>query len=201
LNVGLRRSRELGEGMSEQNTQARQSAEDVLAFWLAAGHDRWFEPDANFDAEIRQRFAAIYKDAAAGRLSAWEDWPEGALAYLIVVDQFPRNMFRHSARSFATDPLARSVARMAIARGFDQQVSMPLRQFFYLPFEHSEELADQELAVALMEKTGDADLVKWAKLHMDIIRRFGRFPHRNAVVERTTTPEEQSFLDGGGFSG
>jgi uncharacterized protein (DUF924 family) len=187
--------------MSEQSAQVRASAADVLAFWLAASHDRWFKPDAAFDAEIRQRFAATYEDAAAGRLSAWEDWPDGALAYLIVIDQFPRNMFRHSARSYATDPLARLVARNAIAKSFDQQVAMPQRQFFYLPFEHSEELADQELAVALMEKTGDADLVKWAKLHMDIIRRFGRFPHRNAVVGRTTTPEEQAFLDGGGFSG
>jgi uncharacterized protein (DUF924 family) len=187
--------------MSEQNTPARRSAEDVLAFWLAAGHERWFEPDEDFDAEIRMRFATTYEDAAAGRLSAWEDWPQGALALLIVLDQFPRNMFRHSGRSYATDPLARSVARSAIARGFDQQIAMPARSFFYLPFEHSEELADQERAVVLMEKTGDADLLKWAVLHRDIIRRFGRFPHRNSVLGRATTPEEQAFLDTGGFSG
>ncbi len=187
--------------MNEQTAPTRQAVKDVLAFWLAAGPDRWFEPDADFDAEIRNRFAATYEDAAAGRLSAWEDWPEGALALLLVLDQFPRNMFRGSARAYATDPLARAVARSAIARGFDQQVVMPQRSFFYLPFEHSEELADQEHAVALMHATGDADLLKWAELHADIIRRFGRFPHRNSVLGRATTPEEQAFLDGGGFSG
>jgi uncharacterized protein (DUF924 family) len=110
-------------------------------------------------------------------------------------------MFRNSARSYAADALARSVAGRAIAKDFDQQVAMPQRQFFYLPFEHSEELADQERSVALMRATGDTDLLKWAELHSDIIRRFGRFPHRNFVLGRTTTPEEQAFLDGGGFSG
>jgi uncharacterized protein (DUF924 family) len=187
--------------MSEQNAPARQSAEDVLAFWLAAGHERWFEPDEAFDAQIRQRFAATYEDAAAGRLSAWENSPEGALALVIVLDQFPRNMFRGSAKSFASDPLARDAAERAIARGFDQRVAMPQRAFFYLPFEHSEELGDQERAVALIGATGDADLLKWAELHADIVRRFGRFPHRNAVLGRTTTPEERAFLDDGGFSG
>jgi uncharacterized protein (DUF924 family) len=187
--------------MSEQTAPTRQAAEDVLAFWLAAGPERWFEPNEQFDAEIQQRFAAAYEDAAAGLLSAWEDWPEGALALLLLLDQFPRNMFRNSARSYAADPLARAVAHRAIARGLDQQVATPLRTFFYLPFEHSEELADQERAIALMGATGDADLLKWAELHADIIRRFGRFPHRNSVLGRTTTPEEQAFLDGGGFSG
>jgi uncharacterized protein (DUF924 family) len=187
--------------MNEQTAPTRQAAEAVLAFWLAAGPERWFEPNAEFDAEIRERFAATYEDTAAGRLSAWEDWPEGALALLLVLDQFPRNMFRDSARSYAADPLARAVARSALAKGFDQQVAMPQRTFFYLPFEHSEELADQERAVALMGATGDADLLKWAELHADIIRRFGRFPHRNSVLGRATTPEEQAFLDGGGFSG
>ena len=187
--------------MSEQNAPARQSAEDVLAFWLAAGHKRWFEPDEDFDAQIRQRFAAIYEDAVAGRLSAWESSPEGALAAVIVLDQFPRNMFRENARAYAADPLARSAAARAIARGFDQRIAMPQRSFFYLPFEHSEELADQERAVGLMRATGDADLLKWAELHADIIRRFGRFPHRNVVLGRATTPEEQAFLDDGGFSG
>jgi uncharacterized protein (DUF924 family) len=187
--------------MSEQGAPARQSAEDVLAFWLAAGPDRWFEDDEAFDAAIRERFAATYEDAAAGLLGAWENSPGSALALVIVLDQFPRNMFRQSARSFATDPLARTVAGRAIAKGFDQRIAMPERSFFYLPFEHSEELADQERAVVLMGATGDADLLKWAELHADIIRRFGRFPHRNAAVGRTTTPEEQAFLDGGGFGG
>jgi uncharacterized protein (DUF924 family) len=187
--------------MSEHPPPAAQTAEDVLAFWLAAGQERWFEHDEAFDAAIRERFAMTYEDAAAGRLSAWEDSPEGALALVIVLDQFPRNMFRRSARAFATDPLALAIARRVIARGFDRQVAMPGRAFFYLPFEHSEELAHQERAVALMRETGDADQLKWAELHADIIRRFGRFPHRNAVLGRVTTPQEQAFLDGGGFGG
>src|ERR1700683_2498418 len=116
--------------MNEQTAPTRQAAEAVLAFWLAAGPERWFEPNAEFDAEIRERFAATYEDAAAGRLSGWEGWPEGALALLLVLDQFPRNMFRDSARSYAADPLARAVARSALAKGFDQQVAMPQRTFF-----------------------------------------------------------------------
>jgi uncharacterized protein (DUF924 family) len=187
--------------MSERTAPARPSAEDVLAFWLDAGSGRWFEHDEAFDAAIRERFAATYAAAADSLLSAWENSADSALALVIVLDQFPRNMFRHSARSYATDPLALAVARRAIARGFDRLMAMPSRAFFYLPFEHSEELADQERAIALFAATGDADLLKWAELHADIIRRFGRFPHRNAVLGRTTTPEEQAFLDAGGFAG
>jgi len=187
--------------MSEPVAPVGQTAEEVLAFWRAAGADRWFEDDAIFDTAIRERFAATYEDAAAGLLSDWEDSPEGALALVIVLDQFPRNMFRNSARAYESDPLARAVAERAVARGFDRQVAMPERNFFYLPFEHSESLADQERAVTLIRQTGDADLLKWADLHADIIRRFGRFPHRNGVLGRPTTPEEQAFLDGGGFAG
>jgi uncharacterized protein (DUF924 family) len=187
--------------MSSDTTPAQQTADDVLAFWLAAGPQRWFEKDETFDAAIRERFAITYDDAAAGLLGTWQTSPEGALALVIVLDQFPRNMFRGSARSYAADPLARAVARRAIARGFDQRIVLPKRQFFYLPFEHSEDPADQEQSVALMRASGDADLVKWAVLHADIIRRFGRFPHRNAVLGRATTPEEQAFLDAGGFDG
>ena len=187
--------------MSEPVAPVGQTAEEVLAFWRAAGADRWFEDDAIFDAAIRERFAATYEDAAAGLLSDWENSPEGALALVIVLDQFPRNMFRNSARAYESDPLARAVAERAVARGFDRQVAMPERNFFYLPFEHSESLADQERAVKLIRQTGDADLLKWADLHADIIRRFGRFPHRNGVLGRPTTPEEQAFLDGGGFAG
>jgi len=187
--------------MSELVLPARPTAEAVLAFWLAAGHERWFEHDEAFDAAIRERFATTYEDAAADSLSGWEDGPQSALALVIVLDQFPRNMFRGNARAYATDALARAAAERAIARGFDQKVAMPGRAFFYLPFEHAEDLADQERAVALFRETGDADLLKWAELHADIIRRFGRFPHRNAVLGRATTPEEQAFLDGGGFGG
>lgn len=187
--------------MSNGDAQARPTASDVLAFWFVAGQKRWFEKDEAFDAQISERFQAIYEDAAAERLGGWEMSAESALALVITLDQFPRNMFRGQASAFAADPLARAVADRAIARGFDRQAGMPARQFFYLPFEHSESLADQERGVALMRSTGDADLVKWAELHADIIRRFGRFPHRNAVLGRTATAEEQAFLDGGGFQG
>src|ERR1700733_8908194 len=187
--------------MNEPSAPPKQSAENVVAFWLAAGQDRWDEPNEAFDAEIRERFKATYDDGAAGRLHGWETRREGALALVIVLDQFPRNMFRGSARSYAADPLARAVAQRAIARGFDLLIAVPARAFFYLPFEHSEDLADQERCITLMRGTGDTHLVEWAVLHADIIRRFGRFPHRNAVLGRTTTAEEQAFLDAGGFAG
>jgi uncharacterized protein (DUF924 family) len=176
-------------------------AGDVLAFWRAAGPAKWFRKDDAFDAEIRAHFRAGIEAAAAGRLADWETTPEGALALVILLDQFPRNIFRNSARAFAADPLARAVAYRAIAQGFDQRVAKGERLFFYLPFEHSEDLADQERCLALMGALDDADLLKWAELHADIIRRFGRFPHRNSALGRTTTAAEQTFLDGGGFTG
>jgi uncharacterized protein (DUF924 family) len=172
----------------------------VIAFWRAAGPGRWFERDNVFDDEVRRRFLATYEAAAAGKLTDWEQSAEGSLALLILLDQFPRNMFRGEARAFATDALARAVASRAILNGFDGAFP-DMRGFFYLPFEHSENLADQERCTALYKAAGDADGVKWAEIHADIIRRFGRFPHRNAVLGRMTTPEEQKFLDDGGFSG
>ena len=177
------------------------SAADVLDFWRSAGPDKWFKKDAAFDAEIRGRFLAAYENAAQGGLAAWEATHDGALALLIVLDQFPRNMFRNSARAYAADPLARGVAERAIGRGFDQRVPVRERAFFYLPFEHSESMADQERGLALFRTTGDADLVKWSELHADIIRRFGRFPHRNAILGRISTAEELRFLAEGGFAG
>jgi uncharacterized protein (DUF924 family) len=177
------------------------AASDVLAFWRGAGPDKWFAKDTAFDDDIRARFLATYEAAAADKLADWESTAESALALAIVLDQFPRNMFRGSARTFAADPAALAVVKRAIARGFDQAVSAIDRQFFYLPFEHSELLEDQERACALFRAEGDADKLKWAELHADIIRRFGRFPHRNAALGRTTTPEEQAFLDDGGFKG
>ena len=173
----------------------------VLAFWREAGPDKWFKKDTAFDDGVRARFLETYEAAAAGKLVDWEETAEGALALTIVLDQLPRNMFRGDARSFAADPLARAVAERALARGFDRQLPLPDRQFFYLPFEHSESLPDQERCCALFLSTGDADLLKWAEAHADIIRRFGRFPHRNTVLRRATTPEEQAFLDAGGFKG
>jgi uncharacterized protein (DUF924 family) len=186
---------------AEAESHQVASAEAVLSFWRDAGPDRWFDKNADFDEEIRRRFLATYEAAAAGNLSGWEHTANGALALLIVLDQFPRNMFRGNARAFATDPLARAIAAGAVVRGFDSQALQDLRKFFYLPFEHSEDMADQERAVAFNRAAGDADGLKWAEVHADIIRKFGRFPHRNAVLGRVTTPEEQAFLDGGGFAG
>ena len=177
------------------------SPETVLAFWRAAGPDKWFKKDTAFDNDIRARFLATYEAAAAGQLADWENTPDGALALIIVLDQFPRNMFRGSARAFAADAMARAVADRALARGFDAPMALRDRQFFYLPFEHSEALVDQERCCALFRATGDAELAKWAELHADIIRRFGRFPHRNAVLGRTTTPDEKAYLDNDGFTG
>jgi uncharacterized protein (DUF924 family) len=161
---------------------------DVVAFWRAVGPKRWFEKDAALDDDVRRRFLSLHEAAAAGKLTKWEQCAEGALALLILLDQFPRNMFRGQTRAFATDPLARAVAGRAILNGFDGAFP-DMRNFFYLPFEHSELLADQERSIALQKAAGDADGRKWAEIHADIIRRFGRFPHRNAVLGRVTTPE------------
>jgi uncharacterized protein (DUF924 family) len=174
---------------------------EVVAFWRDAGPDQWFKKDDAFDAEITRRFLPSYEAAAAGGLAHWEESPEGALALMILLDQFPRNMFRGSARVYAADDTVRAMAERAIGRGFDQQVPKGLRRFFYLPFMHSEDPADQEKCVALARGYGDKQLLQYAEHHADIIRRFGRFPHRNALLGRATTPEEQAFLDSGGFAG
>ena len=174
---------------------------EVLAFWRAAGPDKWFEQDAAFDADIRARFRDLYEAAAAGRLASWENDPEGALALVIVLDQFPRNMFRGDPRTYAADPLARAAAQRAIARGFDRHYVPPEERFFYLPFMHAEDLVDQERCLALCRAAEDAEGVKHAEIHADIIRRFGRFPHRNRVLGRVTSPDERAFLDAGGFAG
>jgi uncharacterized protein (DUF924 family) len=174
---------------------------DVVSFWIAAGPRAWFTKSHAFDAQIRTRFEALHHAAARRELDDWAQTPLGALALLLLLDQFPRNLYRGSPHAFATDPLARRAAREAVDKGFDRQVDPELRQFFYLPFEHSERLEDQDRSMALCAASGDAELVKWAKIHRDIIERFGRFPHRNASLGRTTTDEEQAFLRQGGFAG
>lgn len=180
-------------------TSAITSAE-VVAFWRDAGPSRWFKKDAAFDAEFRRRYLAAHEQAASGAFDGWTATAEGALALLILLDQFPRNAFRGTARMFATDDRALAIARQAVEAGLDQQVAQELRNFIYLPFMHSESIADQERVVALTQPLGE-DAHKFAVLHRDIIARFGRFPHRNAQLGRTTTPEEQAFLDQGGFAG
>ncbi len=174
---------------------------EILAFWRAAGRERWYERDDTFDADVSGRFLELWRKAATGGLSSWETTDEGALALVIILDQFPRNMFRGDSRTYSSDALAREVASRAIARGADIRVEPALLEFLYLPFMHSEHLADQLRCVELFGKTGQTDNLKYAEDHADIIRRFGRFPHRNRILGRETTPEEQAFLDSGGFSG
>ncbi len=174
---------------------------EIVSFWRAAGPDKWFEADEDFDRTIRSRFLAIHEAAARGELAAFEESAEGALALLILLDQFSRNMFRNSARAFATDHLARAIADHALARGFDQETEATMRPFFYLPFMHSELPADQDRCLRLYEAFGEPEQLKFAVTHRDIIVKFGRFPHRNRVLGRETTPAEREFLEGGGFAG
>jgi len=176
------------------------SPQDVVAFWRNAGPSKWFRKDEAFDREFRDRFLDAHEAAARGELDAWMTTAQGALALCILLDQFPRNAFRGTARMFATDAKARELARRAVASGFDNEVDEDMKQFFHLPFMHSEALADQDDSVQLASRSSP-DSLKWAVLHRDIIARFGRFPHRNPLLGRTTTPEEQKFLDEGGFGG
>jgi uncharacterized protein (DUF924 family) len=177
------------------------AATEIVSFWRQAGPDKWFEKDDDFDRTIRSRFLAIHAAAARSELAAWEHGAQGALALVILLDQFPRNMFRGTAQAFATDPLARAVAERALVRGFDHATDALMRPFFYLPFMHSEMLADQDRCVRLYQAFGDAELLRYAVAHRDVIAKFGRFPHRNRVLGRDTTSAEQEFLDGGGFAG
>jgi uncharacterized protein (DUF924 family) len=174
---------------------------EVVSFWRHAGDERWFEKDDEFDRTVTSRFLTTYEAASHGELRAWEANAEGALALVIVLDQFPRNMFRGSARAFATDRSARALAGRALAQGFDRVTEHELRQFFYLPFMHSELLVDQDRSLQLYESYDDANALQYAHTHRDIILKFGRFPHRNEVLGRSSTPAEEEFLKSGGFAG
>lgn len=176
------------------------SPRDVVAFWRDAGPERWFAKSDAFDADCIATLAHAHQAAASGRLDHWADTGEGALALLVLLDQFPRNAWRQNPHMLATDGLALAVARRAVEAGFDRQAEALLQRFFYLPFMHSEVLAEQERSVEL-NATQDADTQRFAVLHRDIVARFGRFPHRNRMLGRTSTPEEQRFLDEGGFAG
>jgi len=172
----------------------------VLRFWRDAGYDRWFGHDDAFDTVFREHFLAAHMAAARGELDAWLDSADGCLALLILLDQFPRNAFRGTAHMYATDPLARSVARHMRVRGFDASFDTNMRAFCYMPFEHSEDPADQDLSVELFAALG-GPFPAYAETHRDIIRRFGRFPHRHRQLGRDITEEEQRYLDEGGFAG
>jgi len=177
------------------------SPADVISFWRAAGPDRWFKSDPAFDAEIRHRFEGAWRSARDGELDELDQTASGMLALILLLDQFSRNMFRGEPEAFATDALARGLAQRMIANGSDMKVDPVLQQFVYMPLMHSENLADQARCVALFETTGDPNNIKHARIHADIIRRLGRFPHRNAVLGRRTTDQEAAFLDEGGFAG
>ena len=177
---------------------------DILVFWFApANKPRWFKREDAFDDEIRRRFEPLHERAAAGRLAAWQNSPDGTLGLLLCLDQFPRNIYRGTARAFATDAKARAVADWAVDRGFDLQFKGDdERIFFYLPFEHSEDLDDQHRAVELVRtRLSDPEMLRYAVAHRDVIERFGRFPHRNAILGRRGTPEEEEYLKqpGAGF--
>ena len=166
--------------------------------------EAWFTKDAGFDREVRDRFEGLHGEAAAGKLEGWRDEARSCLALVILLDQFPRNMFRGDPRTYATDDLARDAARYGVERAYDRELSPHERLFLYLPFEHSEELDDQRLSVELFRgraaETGSDDLLGYAVQHEEIIERFGRFPHRNEVLGRATTQEEAEFLQGPGSS-
>lgn len=193
---------------------AQERAEAVLGFWFGVVKDGdarpravWFERNDEFDAEISDNFRADYERAAAGELDGWLETPRGALALVILLDQFPRNLFRGSAKAFETDARARSAARSALERGHDARVSPVERWFFYLPFEHGEDPEDQrrsvELFAALDNEESDENsrlVYDYAVRHREIIERFGRFPHRNSVLGRDSTPEEEEFLSQPGSS-
>ncbi len=174
--------------------------DDVLAFWQGIGPKGWFEVNPDLDAEISTRFGALWGALWEGSCRDWQVTAEGALAYLIVADQFPRNMFRGDGRSFATDDRARAAGRAAILAGHDLRVSPDLRAFFYLPFEHAESMGDQDWSVDLFgTRLSDPSFLLHAKTHREVIRRFGRFPYRNAALSRISTAAEEAFLADGGY--
>jgi len=174
---------------------------EIVDFWRDAGPKAWFAKSEAFDDAIRVRFEAVHLAASRGEYADWAETAEGALALVLLLDQFPRNLYRDSGHAFATDGLALSIAKAAVAAGHDQATAMPLRLFFYLPFEHSEDPADQVRSVSLITAAGEDDYTRFAELHRDIIVRFGRFPHRNAALGRTSTAGELAFLKDGGFKG
>jgi len=176
-------------------------AAQVVEFWREAGPQKWFTRDDAFDARFRAMFLEEHHAAARRAREEWLGTADGALALMILLDQFPRNCFRDTAHSYATDGLARHYAMRAVEEGLDLQLVPKLRAFIYLPFEHSEDPQDQERSVAMFDALGDREYLQFAELHRDIIRRFGRFPHRNAVLGRMPTPEELDYLAEGGFAG
>jgi uncharacterized protein (DUF924 family) len=177
-----------------------RDARDFLGYWHAGGLPLWFGKEPSRDRRLRELYLPLYERAARGELTAWSATPAGALALVVLLDQFPRNAFRETPRMYATDELARHAARAAVEQGFHRQVPVELQKFFVLPFAHSESLADQEHAVALAAEVGPVERER-TEHHRDIVRRFGRFPHRNAILARPSTAEEERYLAEGGYRG
>lgn len=176
-------------------------ADEIINFWRDAGAKRWFGKDQSFDDMCEIGFEDMCDKAARGELDQWMQSANGALALMLLLDQMPRNIHRGEAQAYAGDEHARKLASLAIGEGYDQQVGEPLQQFFYTPFMHSESLDDQNRAVELYQALPADDADKWALHHHRIIEQFGRFPHRNAILGRKSTAEEQAWLDQGGFKG
>ena len=175
--------------------------EEIFLFWKDAGPEKWFKSDPAFDEQVLARFLETYEAGMRGELDNWERSAYGAFALVILLDQFPRNMFRGTPKAFASDEKAKLIADRAIAAGRDKAVDPEVHTFFYMPFMHSEALSDQERCVVLMAKSGKQENIKYAEIHRDAIARFGRFPHRNEILGRKSTPEEIAYLEGGGFKG
>lgn len=182
---------------------AASTPQAVLAFWRAAGREKWFGGGPAFDEEVRAALLEAHEAAVAGALEGWRESAEGTLAWIILMDQVPRNVFRGTPSAFACDARALKAAEAAVAQGFDRapDIAPPLRTFFYLPFMHAEDAAAQARCLALYEALGQREGVQYARIHKEAIDRFGRFPHRNAILGRATTAEEQAYLEAGGFSG
>lgn len=180
-------------------------AKDIVTFWLdEVGPKGWYLEDDALDQQIRDRFEQVWCEAQEGGCGLWLTDPQGALAYLILTDQFSRNMFRGDPKSFAMDGSARAASKAAIKRDWDMKIAEPARQFFYMPLMHSETLTDQDRGVRLIHSRlpeEGASTLEHAKVHRAIIRKFGRFPFRNEVLERTSTASEQQFMDDGGYGG
>lgn len=183
-------------------------ADDVLDFWFGREgepgyggfREEWFRKDPAFDREVRDRFESLYEAAAAGDLESWREDARSCLALVILLDQFPRNMFRGESRSYVTDKKAQEIAEYAVDHALDRELPEFQRMFFYMPFMHSENLSHQRRSVELFRGLGEGDAESYAVRHMEIVERFGRFPHRNDVLGRSTTPEEDEFLEEPGSS-
>lgn len=174
---------------------------DILDFWFAAGWEKWWTKSDAFDADIRAKFGATYAEAVAGKLDDWISEPQGALALVIVLDQFSRNLHRNDHRAWTQDGKALALMREAIRRYHDVELPVTVRNWLYMPFMHSEDLAHQQEGLTYFARLDQPEVMKAAEEHIDIIRRFGRFPHRNAVLGRVSTPAEEEFLANGGFAG